>query len=108
MKRETKANAEKRCQEDGGYLINIDSEKKFEDIKSILKGFSGNVYISGRRKNVYSKWEFLYGKQTGFFKWALSEPDSSDTCFYINTRTFLWTAIPSCQLIERYLCEIVG
>ncbi|XP_060579720.1 uncharacterized protein LOC132736581 [Ruditapes philippinarum] len=80
--------AEQQCQKDGGHLVNIDSEMKlFEDVSSLLTGFSTNIgiWIDGHRKDASSPWEYTYGSQKTFFKWYPSEPGngSNDLCLVI-------------------------
>ena len=104
--------AEKQCQKDGGHLVNIDSEVKYEDISSILAGFtySAGIWIDGRRKDVSSPWKYMYGSQKGFFKWHSGEPDENpkDLClivarYYKNPSFF----DAYCTSGYYYMCEIV-
>ena len=108
----TEDEAEKQCQKDGGHLVNIDSEIKYEDVTSILTGFSNKgIWIDGRRKDVSSPWEYTYGSQKGFFKWYTGEPHerSIDLCLvvilYSNGLKFHDIKCPN---IYYYICEIVN
>ena len=80
--------AELQCKEDGGYLINIDSEIKHEDVKS-LSNATSRVYIDGTRKDVGSPWKFSYGSQNTFLKWSKGQPSNSpDVCVMILILTY--------------------
>ena len=102
--------AEKHCQKDGGRLVNIDSEVKYEDV-SKLKGFSKiGIWIDGRRKDVGSPWEYNNGSQIGFFKWNRGQPNnrSDELClslvFYKNILKF---HDAKCTSLYYPICEIV-
>ncbi|XP_053386253.1 C-type lectin domain family 10 member A-like [Mercenaria mercenaria] len=109
-KTRTQVSAEQQCQDDGGHLMNIDSEEKYEDVSSLLKGFGSYVWIDGRRKDVSSPWEYKYGSQKGFFKWRSGEPDnnSNDLCLfiYLYSGTVFWYDYP-CGHTYYALCEII-
>jgi hypothetical protein len=77
--------AEQQCQKDGGHLVNIDSEMKLEDVRSLLTGFGSYIWIDGHRKDVSSPWEYTYGSTKGFFKWYSNQPSnrSNDLCLEV-------------------------
>ncbi|XP_053374793.1 uncharacterized protein LOC123534898 [Mercenaria mercenaria] len=98
--------AEMVCQEDGGFLINIDSDLKYADVKSILNGFLTNVNIGGRRKDSTSQWEYKYGSSSGYFKWfSSSYPMKIDSYLCLAMQNYLWYNL-SCSTKFPFLCEI--
>ncbi|KAL4219368.1 hypothetical protein ACF0H5_021948 [Mactra antiquata] len=54
-----------KCRNDGGYLINIETKQKHEDIKEILQGNNEDPHVGGRRKDVSSQWNMTMGNKTG-------------------------------------------
>ncbi|XP_053374922.1 C-type lectin mannose-binding isoform-like [Mercenaria mercenaria] len=99
--------AEMVCQEDGGFLINIDSDLKYADVKSILNGFRpADINIGGRRKDSASQWEYKYGSGSGYFKWhSSSYPSNSDSNQCLALENYLWFDL-SCTSKYPFLCEI--
>jgi hypothetical protein len=108
-KRDKRDAAEQQCQKDGGHLVNIDSEKKLEDVNSLISGFSyKEIWIDGHRKDVNSSWEYTYGSQIGFFKWFGSNPSNgpTDLCLIIiSGNDITWHDEP-CTKTYFSLCEI--
>ena len=111
-KQMSKDEAEKECQKDGGHLVNIDSEVKYEDVTSIVTGFSINVgiWVDGRRKDVSSPWKYTYGSLKGFFKWFPGYPQNNSNyiclavVWYENGVKFFDT---ECTNTYYHICEIV-
>ncbi|XP_045170033.2 type-2 ice-structuring protein-like [Mercenaria mercenaria] len=100
--------AEHQCQKDGGHLINVDSEEKYQDVISVIQGLSKAVWIDGRRKDVGSPWEYKYGSQKGFFKWLSGQPGdgSTELCLKLyHPSTWLWGDNP-CTSSYYSVCEI--
>jgi hypothetical protein len=62
------------CKRDGGYLVNIDSDQKYESVKAMLlaNGITTQTYIDGRCIN--NKWNFSYGSQSGYLHWFPGYP----------------------------------
>ncbi|XP_053391517.1 C-type lectin lectoxin-Thr1-like [Mercenaria mercenaria] len=108
---QTQVSAEQQCQDDGGHLMNIDSEEKYEDVSSLLKGFSSGVWIDGHRKDVSSPWQYKYGSQKGFFKWKSGQPSngSNELCLliYLSSGTTLVWYDNTCGSNYYNLCEII-
>jgi hypothetical protein len=65
------------CKRDGGYLVNIDSDQKYDDIKAIIiaNKITKQIHIDGNRIN--SKWKFTYGSTIGYFHWFPNNPLSN-------------------------------
>lgn len=101
--------AEQQCNKDGGHLVNIDNEVKYGDVNSMLQGYTGGVWVDGRRKDVTSPWEFTYGSQKSFFKWCSTCPSngSSELCFrvYISNGSLVMNDI-GCSSTRYTLCEL--
>lgn len=101
----TQDDAETQCQQEGGHLVNIDSDLKYEDVKRVLSGFSPNIYIDGRRKDASSPWQYKYGSQRGYFKWYSGYPKNSSNylCLALsNTQFFDYL----CTSKYAYVCEM--
>lgn len=110
--------AEAACNGDGGFLLNIDSDAKYEDVKTILNSTDVRVnefHINGRRKSSTSQWEYTYGSARDLITWFISYPvnTASYVCLYMTgmrstpkTR-FLWYN-NRCDARVEFFCEIVG
>lgn len=99
--------ADGQCQLEGGYLINIDSDKKYSDVKDILKGGTLTTWVGGRRKNSTSEWEFIYGKNNKYYNnywYSSSYPTNGVLCLVI--QNYLWYTT-GCSYQKSFLCEIV-
>jgi hypothetical protein len=103
------AEAELQCQEDSGHLINIDSEIKYDDVGSIMQGFSSSVWIDGKRKDVRSPWTFTYGTQKGFFKWYSGQPSNGSTelCIRVHPYSVIQWRDHPCNIKFYSICEIL-
>lgn len=96
--------AEKQCADDGGFLINVDSELKFEDVKTLTLGLS-DMYVGGRQQN--SQWVYSDGSRIAFFKWG-RKPGSKDLCIVLSGGNRLWYAISSCSHVRPFVCEVIN
>jgi hypothetical protein len=72
----TNPDAEAVCKSDGGYLVNIDSDQKYESVKALLiaNDFKEDIHIDGKRIN--SQWKFSYGSTNGYYHWYPGYPNS--------------------------------
>ncbi|KAL4219372.1 hypothetical protein ACF0H5_021952 [Mactra antiquata] len=96
-----------QCRNNGGYLINVESKQKHEDIKDILQGYNAPSYVDGRRKDVSSPWIFRYGNQNGFLEWHTGQPDNTtELCLFLDASTRLLHDA-GCNGRYAFLCEIV-
>ncbi|XP_053395987.1 C-type lectin BML-1-like [Mercenaria mercenaria] len=99
--------ASKQCKADGGYLINVDTDVKYGNVKN-LSGFPTTyTYIGGRRKDTNSPWMFEHGSTSGYFKWASEEADnrSNELCLVLNGSDKLMYD-SSCSLSRPFVCEL--
>lgn len=53
--------SENTCKNDGGHLVSIESDAKFNDVKTMVAGVNGYIWIDGRRKNLTLPWETIHG-----------------------------------------------
>ncbi|XP_045163639.2 uncharacterized protein LOC123527961 [Mercenaria mercenaria] len=107
--------AENVCKNDGGFLINIDSDPKYFDVKAILisNDMKGHVHIDGRRKNASSQWEYSYGSRSGYFHWYSGYPTTraDHLCLELSgyqtvaNQRFL-TFNGACSAAYSFLCEV--
>jgi hypothetical protein len=76
INRKTNPDAEAVCKKDEGYLVNIDSDQKYESVKAMLiaNDMKLDIYIDGKRIN--SQWKFSYGSKSGYFHWYPRYPVS--------------------------------
>jgi hypothetical protein len=108
---ETKAKqdaAEKQCQDDGGHLINIDSELKHRDVKNYLHGIRELVWLDGRRNDLKSPWKFTYGSQTRYITWAPGQPDDApiSLCLVLDKYDSRPLHDVDCGVAFTFLCEV--
>ncbi|XP_060589900.1 uncharacterized protein LOC132745091 [Ruditapes philippinarum] len=102
----THDDAEAECNEDGGHLININSDLKYADVKTVLSGFSViDIIIGGRRKSKTSLWEYTYGINSGYFKWYPGYPRSENSKLCLALENLKWFNLP-CNSRWPSLCEI--
>ncbi|XP_053381352.1 uncharacterized protein LOC128549113 [Mercenaria mercenaria] len=104
VSRKTFDDAEKQCSEDGGHVMNIDSELKNGDVQKVLQGFGSYVHIDGRRKDSSSAWMAMNGSQKRFFNWNSGEPDSY-LCIMMHPSNSYWYD-STCTSNRPFLCEI--
>jgi hypothetical protein len=76
MEEKTNSDAEAVCKNGGGYLVNIDSDQKYDDIKAMLfaNNVTSQIQIDGKRVNKH--WKFSYGFPNGYFRWYPGYPRS--------------------------------
>ncbi|KAL4219362.1 hypothetical protein ACF0H5_021942 [Mactra antiquata] len=97
-----------QCRNDGGYLINIESKQKHDDLKELLQGYNVYVHVGGRRINVSSPWIYEYGRQKRFLEFHSGQPSNGSTelCLCLNGSTRLLHDT-TCSSKFAFLCEIV-
>lgn len=97
-----------QCLQDGGHLINIDSDRKQEDVKTLLQGFRKGVHIDGRRTDLSSPWQFSYGSTERHLRWANGQPDDEtiSLCLRLDESDARLLHDCNCDFKLSYLCEI--
>ncbi|XP_060567361.1 C-type lectin lectoxin-Lio1-like [Ruditapes philippinarum] len=98
--------AENYCKLDGGHLVHINSQAKYDAI--VEMDFPNNVanyiHIGGQRIGNSSFWRFNDGTRITFFRWAPSEPHV-EPCLYLE-KTSKTMHDSSCPQKFHFLCEI--
>ncbi|KAL4231976.1 C-type lectin (CTL) or carbohydrate-recognition domain (CRD) [Mactra antiquata] len=96
------------CENEGGYLLNIDSIKKYEDVKILLSSFGMNIHIDGRRATSSSPWVYKYGSQQPIIFWGSGDPDngSTDLCQNYNPSDNFWYD-SSCATSRPFICDFI-
>lgn len=106
----TRPEAEFQCQNDGGHLINIDSLRKYLDVKAVVdsRGFTSQFWIDGQRYNESSVWEYEYGNSDGFYNWSSGEPSNGadELCLAVKGYRMLWNDV-SCSDVFYAMCEVI-
>lgn len=99
--------AEAQCEQDGGYLINIESIMKYGDVVSVLKGYDATINIGGSRNDSSSMWEYRYGSADGYITWYNGYPtdESGILCLALSTNQRHWFS-HSCSSKSSFMCEI--
>jgi hypothetical protein len=113
LNKKTNPAAEAVCKSDGGYLVNIDSDQRYESVKAMMiaNGMKDDIQIDGKRIN--SQWKFSYGSTNGYYHWYPGFPSSvvDHTCLRLTgnrataNQRFL-TYNGACHLERPYICEI--
>jgi hypothetical protein len=102
------------CKRDGGYLVNIESDQKYDDIKAIIiaKNITTQIYIDGYRVN--SRWKFSYGSTAGYFHWLGNAPfpHSWRNCLCLTgnrsiAKNGFLTFNADCNSSMPFICEFV-
>jgi hypothetical protein len=113
LNKKTNPAAEAVCKSDGGYLVNIDSDQKYESVKAMIiaNDMTKDIHIDGKRIN--SQWKFSYGSTSGYFHWYPSYPQSraDHQCLLLtgkrtaaNQRFLTYNYV--CHWEVPYICEI--
>lgn len=101
--------AQEECHQDGGYLLNIDSELKARDVNETLEkmSFTTDLWIDGTRTLPNGEWIYEYGS-VGFLNWKSTEPGLTDDCrAYVLTSNIRYWYGRSCTNRYYFLCEII-
>ncbi|XP_053376563.1 snaclec coagulation factor IX-binding protein subunit A-like [Mercenaria mercenaria] len=103
------------CKDDGAFLVNIDSDSKYEAVKTILisDDEKENLHIDGWRKNLTSQWEYTYGSKIGYVHWYSGYPSTgaNNLCLMltgyrtVTNQQFLWFNYP-CTTAYPFICEV--
>jgi hypothetical protein len=113
MDKKSYSDAEAVCKSDGGFLVNIDSDQKYDDIKAMLiaNNITVHIFIDGMLVN--SKWNFSYGSMSGYFHWYPGYPRSTTdrVCLAFSgnrsdARIRFRTFNSPCSVAFNFVCEI--
>jgi hypothetical protein len=106
--------AEEMCKRDGGSLININTNTKYEDVKALIAALDEdkNIHIDGRRENSTSPWEYSNGSEFDNFLWLSGYPKAINlfSCLMLTgkrsnaNQCFLWFNY-SCTSRFSFVCE---
>ncbi|XP_041351898.1 lithostathine-1-like [Gigantopelta aegis] len=98
------------CQNDGGFLIRIDSQKKHDYFAELYQenvmSTSSQLWIDGDDSDDEDEWRFTDGTLMTYTHWASSEPDHNGDCVRIrlrNQKVEWWD--DNCDRIHEYICE---
>lgn len=94
--------AERLCEQEGGSVIRIDSQGKYDDAMDMLVDYSSRIFIGGKRHN--SDWDYL---PSDFIPWHSGEPSgrTDENCLYLHEDDRLLADI-ECNNTYAHLCEV--
>lgn len=108
----TQPDAEKQCAQEGGHLMNMDTEDRWTDFVEFSRSmYTGNLWIDGTRAVQHGNWRFLSGldpAKNGVNHWYSGEPSNGgdELCkisgLINNTRYWLDR---SCNEKTAFVCE---
>jgi len=104
---ENKADAQAKCEAEGGHLIRIDSKAKLAFAQRLVSTVNSNkVWIDGSDEVQARDWRFSDGRKMTSFNWRAGAPDNSgDDEHHIHIRRDgLWEDSDG-GLVIPYICE---
>ena len=103
--------AEKICQSEGGYMINVDTKERLIDFTAIANT-TLFILVDGTRTNVNARFSYRVGGDpvaNGVVKWRKGQPGNEAKQFCIATRlingTIYWFDA-YCSFEGAFVCEI--
>ena len=103
--------AEKRCQADGGHLINIDTEERWTEFLTFVS-VKNQIWIDGLRTSRGGKWNYLSGQDpedNGVAHFGTSQPSNAkyELCksTHIVSGKLHWYDGP-CSSVYHSVCEV--
>ncbi|XP_052761531.1 uncharacterized protein LOC128204192 [Mya arenaria] len=97
--------AEQFCEEDGGHIINIDTQERFEVASSVAN--TSVIWVQGKRTQQAGPWQYTVGgnpETQPFFKWQTSEPtNGSDDLYMIFYKSEFYDNSETSRIV---ICEI--
>lgn len=107
--KQTQHAAEVLCQRHGGHLVQIDSERKSDDVSELLnRSNTDRVWVDGIQMSYGAPWKFHNGiVMSGFTNWQYDQPNESTypNCIYLLPGNWEWADFP-CSTSYSYICEI--
>lgn len=99
------------CKQEGGYLVNIDSELKADDVNGMLEEMSwrNRVWIDGIRTQPSGPWRHEYGpNDPTYSNWLFGKPDNIFDCrVYMNNMNQWYWLVQTCWSEYSFICEII-
>jgi hypothetical protein len=106
--KKTRKDALEVCHEDGGHLMNMNSELKLKDVNEYFTNisFSSDVWIDGTRTLPNGDWKYEYVSDDSKFSiWQSGEPGSTEACKVYKYTNRKWYG-RLCTDNYYFLCEI--
>lgn len=99
---------DKICRNDGGNLVYIGNDEKFNDVKKMLEGVKGFIWIDGRRNDIRSPWKSSDGNEITKFYWLSGQPNNGgdELCLVLDPETTRGWHDASCLSSYLAFCEI--
>ncbi|XP_041351899.1 lithostathine-1-like [Gigantopelta aegis] len=98
------------CQNDGGFLIRIDSQKKNDYVAQLYQenvmSTSSELWIDGDNSDNEDEWRFTDGTLMTYTHWASGQPNYDGNCLRIrlhDQKVEWWDG--NCDRIHKYICE---
>ncbi|XP_052765234.1 uncharacterized protein LOC128206666 [Mya arenaria] len=97
--------AEKFCEEDGGHIINIDTQKRYEAASSVAN--ISSIWVQGKRSQQAGPWQYIVGEDPEsqpFFKWDEGDPENGVNDVYMRFyKSEFYDCVDSNYIV---ICEI--
>ncbi|ESO90429.1 hypothetical protein LOTGIDRAFT_123227, partial [Lottia gigantea] len=102
-------NAKGHCNHDGGYLINLNTDKKYTTIMKMTANSVDLYYIGGFTDGYPVDFKWTKGGSVGLQNWYQGEPNGNGTekcmALYYGSR---WGFIDlPCLWSQHFICEIL-
>jgi len=106
-----RADAEKKCQSEGGYVMNVDTKERWID-HVYMSNNKGMFHVDGTRQKAGTPWNFHTGSdptKKGIITWMPGQPSNHpvDLCLFAKTTggKCIWYDT-TCAHKVRFFCEI--
>ena len=87
-----KGDIEKKCQSEGGHLMNIDTKERWIDLVDITNN-KGSIWVDGMRQMYSGPWTFQEGSNpptNGIVQWYPREPSNQRVDLCLKARTWFY------------------
>ncbi|XP_041355045.1 galactose-specific lectin nattectin-like [Gigantopelta aegis] len=97
------------CQNDGGFLVRIDSQKKHDYVAQLpqVMSASSQPWIDGGDDDIENEWRFTDGTLMTYTHWEYTQPNHDGDCVRLrlyNYKVEWWDT--QCSLNHLFICEI--